>query len=51
MANQICEAAPCLRVRDASAAIEFYKLAFGAIEEFRYKASTELRSINHSTGS
>lgn len=35
MSNQIHEAFPYLRVRDASAAIEFYKLAFGAVEEFR----------------
>jgi PhnB protein len=35
MSNQIHEAFPYLRVRDANAAIEFYKLAFGAVEEFR----------------
>lgn len=35
MVNQIREAFPYLRVRDASAAIEFYKRAFGAVEEFR----------------
>ena len=35
MTNQIHEAFPYLRVRDASAAIEFYKQAFGAVEEFR----------------
>lgn len=34
-ANKIHEAFPYLRVRDASAAIEFYKRAFGAVEEFR----------------
>ena len=32
MSNPIHEAFPYLRVRDASAAIEFYKLAFGAVE-------------------
>ena len=35
MSNQIHEAFPYLRVRDVSAAIEFYKRAFGAVEEFR----------------
>ncbi len=32
--NQILEAFPYLRVRDANAAIDFYKKAFGAVEEF-----------------
>ena len=31
----ILDAFPYLRLRDASAAIEFYKQAFGAVEEFR----------------
>ncbi len=35
MSNQIKEAFPYLRVRDANAAIEFYKQAFGANESFR----------------
>ncbi|HBJ38878.1 MAG TPA: glyxoylase [Planctomycetaceae bacterium] len=35
MSTQIHEAFPYLRVRNASEAIEFYKLAFGAVEEFR----------------
>lgn len=35
MSKQIHEAFPYLRVRNASEAIEFYKLAFGAVEEFR----------------
>ena len=35
MENQIHEAFPYLRVRDANAAIEFYKTAFGAVEDFR----------------
>lgn len=35
MTNQIFSVFPYLRVRDASAAIEFYKEAFGAVEEFR----------------
>lgn len=35
MTNQIREIFPYLRVRNAVAAIEFYKLAFGAVEEFR----------------
>ena len=35
MTNQIREVFPYLRVRNAVAAIEFYKLAFGAVEEFR----------------
>jgi PhnB protein len=35
MSIQIHEAFPYLRVRDANAAIEFYKRAFGAVEEFR----------------
>lgn len=35
MTNTIHEAFPYLRVRDANAAIEFYKQAFGAEEEFR----------------
>jgi len=35
MASQIREAFPYLRVRDANEAIEFYKAAFGAVEEFR----------------
>lgn len=29
------EAFPYLRVRDAAAAIEFYKMVFGAVEDFR----------------
>ena len=33
--NGIHEVFPYLRVRDANAAIEFYKKAFGAAEEFR----------------
>jgi uncharacterized glyoxalase superfamily protein PhnB len=33
--NNIHEVFPYLRTRDASAAIEFYKIAFGAVEEFR----------------
>ena len=33
--NQIEEVFPYLRTRDASAAIEFYKTAFGAVEDFR----------------
>ena len=33
--NTIHEAFPYLRVRDANAAMEFYKQAFGAVEEFR----------------
>ncbi len=35
MSNHIREAFPYLRVRNASAAIEFYRLAFGAGEQFR----------------
>ncbi len=35
MSNEILEAFPYLRVRDANAAIEFYKRAFGVVEEFR----------------
>lgn len=35
MANQIQDAFPYLRVRNANEAIEFYKAAFGAVEEFR----------------
>ena len=35
MRNQIHEVFPYLRVRDANAAIEFYRKAFGAVEEFR----------------
>ena len=35
MANPIQEAFPYLRVRNANEAIEFYKMAFGAVEEFR----------------
>ena len=35
MTNQIHEAFPYLRVRNADKAIEFYKQAFGAVEEFR----------------
>ena len=35
MANQIQEAFPYLRVRNANEAIEFYKKAFGAVEDFR----------------
>ncbi len=35
MANQIQEAFPYLRVRNANEAIEFYETAFGAVEEFR----------------
>ncbi|WP_417383543.1 VOC family protein [Gimesia sp.] len=33
--NQIHEVFPYLRTRDAGAAIEFYKRAFGAVEDFR----------------
>lgn len=33
--NTIHEVFPYLRTQDASAAIEFYKLAFGAVEDFR----------------
>lgn len=33
--NPIKEIFPYLRTRDASAAIEFYKQAFGAVEDFR----------------
>ena len=33
--NRINEVFPYLRTRDAHAAIEFYKKAFGAVEEFR----------------
>lgn len=33
--NQILSVFPYLRVRDANAAIEFYKSAFGAVEGFR----------------
>ena len=33
--NKIIEAFPYLRVRDAKSAIEFYKQAFGAEEQFR----------------
>lgn len=33
--NVIHEVFPYLRVRDAKAAIEFYKTAFGAVEDFR----------------
>lgn len=35
MSNQIREVFPYLRVRDASAAIGFYRKAFGAVEDFR----------------
>ncbi|MCA9048630.1 MAG: VOC family protein [Planctomycetaceae bacterium] len=35
MSNQIYEVFPYLRVRDANAAIEFYRNAFGAEEDFR----------------
>ena len=35
MSNTIHEVFPYLRVRDANAAIEFYKKAFGAEEKFR----------------
>lgn len=35
MANQIHQIFPYLRVRDAAAAIDFYKRAFGAVEDFR----------------
>ncbi len=35
MTNQIREAFPYFRVRNASEAIEFYKAAFGAVEDFR----------------
>ncbi len=35
MSNQHHEAFPHLRVRNASEAIEFYKLAFGAVAVFR----------------
>lgn len=35
MTNQIQEAFPYLRVRNAVEAIEFYKAAFGAVEDFR----------------
>ncbi|MEZ6043118.1 MAG: VOC family protein [Planctomycetaceae bacterium] len=35
MRNQIHEVFPYLRVRDANAAIEFYRKAFGAVEDFR----------------
>ena len=35
MSNHIHEVFPYLRVRDASAAIDFYKTAFGAVEDFR----------------
>lgn len=35
MANDIYQLFPYLRVRDANAAIEFYKAAFGATEMFR----------------
>ena len=35
MTNTIHEVFPYLRVRDANAAIEFYKQAFGAEEKFR----------------
>lgn len=34
-ANQIKEVFPYLRIRDGNAAIEFYKKAFGAVEDFR----------------
>ena len=33
--NKIKEVFPYLRTRDANAAIEFYKQAFGAVEDFR----------------
>lgn len=33
--NQINEVYPYLRTRDANAAIEFYRQAFGAVEDFR----------------
>lgn len=33
--NQIREAFPYLRVREAAAAIDFYQQAFGAVEQFR----------------
>ncbi|XZE53392.1 VOC family protein [Planctomycetaceae bacterium SH139] len=39
-ANVIHEAFPYLRVRNAKPAIEFYKLAFGAIEDFRLSEPT-----------
>ncbi len=35
MSQQIHEVFPYLRVRDANAAIDFYKKAFGAVEDFR----------------
>jgi PhnB protein len=35
MATQIQDAFPYLRVKNANAAIEFYKAAFGATEQFR----------------
>lgn len=38
--NAIHEAFPYLRVRNANEAIEFYKLAFGAIEDFRLSEPT-----------
>jgi len=40
MSNQIQKMFPYLRVRDAKAAIEFYKVAFGAEEEFRLSEPT-----------
>ena len=40
MSNQIQKMFPYLRVRDAKAAIEFYKAAFGAEEEFRLSEPT-----------
>ena len=39
MSNTIHEVFPYLRVRDANAAIEFYKKAFGAEEKFRLTQS------------
>ncbi len=35
MTDKIHEAIPYLRVRNANEAIQFYKAAFGAVEEFR----------------
>jgi len=51
--NSIQEAFPYLRVRDANQAIEFYKVAFGAIEDFRLSepngrvGHAELKFGNH----
>ena len=38
--NRIGEVYPYLRTRDAKAAIEFYKQAFGAVEDFRLSEPT-----------